>query len=252
MKNILFVTLFVILSLSYLFRLDELLVKHFTFFENIKSAYLEKYILVSESLKNHFEHEKTIKELQRENLELKEYKILYNTVQTQLNTLKEFLINVEIPESKPQIELVRVLSYVDYNDFTKVWLEKEPKDDKILGLISENYAAGIAINKDGRSVGLLNGNSNCTYAVFIGANKSPGIVTPSKNSDELEVNFIPIWSNINKGDEVVTSGMDNIFFEGLKVGKVLEVTEQASMKIATIKPYVNPLQKKYFYIYNDN
>ncbi|MCT7557315.1 rod shape-determining protein MreC [Aliarcobacter butzleri] len=67
-----------------------------------------------------------------------------------------------------------------------------------------------------------------------------------------KVKFIPIWSDINIGDEVITSGMDNIFFEGLKVGKVLEVSEQANMKVATIKPYVNALKKKYFYIYNDN
>lgn len=251
-KNILFVILFVVLSLSYLFRLDELLVKHFTFFSTLKSAYLEQYISISQTLKNHFEQEKIIEELKAQNLELKEYKILYNTVQTQLNTLKEFLINVEIPQTKTQIELVRVLSYVDYNDFTKVWLDKKPKNDKILGLISENYAAGIAVNYNGKSVGLLNGNQSCTYAVFIGENKSPGIVTAKENSNDLEVKFIPIWSNINEGDEVVTSGMDNIFFEGLKVGKVLEVKEEASMKMATIKPYANVLKKKYFYIYNDN
>lgn len=252
MKHLLFVILFVALSLSYLFRVDELLVKHFTFFSNLKSAYIEKYIDISEFFKRHFEHEKKIKELEAQNLELKEYKILYNTVETQLNTLKDFLIHIEIPETKPQIELVKVLSYVDYNDFTRVWLDRTPKDEKILGLISENYAAGIAVNRNGKSVGLLNGNKDCTYAVFIGESKSPGIITAGKDATELEVKFIPIWSDINKGDEVVTSGMDNIFFEGLKVGRVLEVTEQASMKIATIKPYVNALKKKYFYTYIDN
>ncbi|MFW3375458.1 rod shape-determining protein MreC, partial [Aliarcobacter butzleri] len=196
---------------------------------------------------------KKIKELEIQNLELKEYKILYNTVETQLNTLKEFLIHVEIPEVKPQIELVKVLSYVDFNDFTRVWLDKTPQDEKILGLISENFAAGIAVNRNGKSVGLLNGNKDCTYAVFVGESRSPGIVTTAgAGTDELKVKFIPIWSDINVGDEVITSGMDNIFFEGLKVGKVLEVSEQANMKVATIKPYVNALKKKYFYIYNDN
>ncbi|MFW3375437.1 rod shape-determining protein MreC, partial [Aliarcobacter butzleri] len=212
-----------------------------------------KYIEASEFFKKHLEHEKKIKELETQNLELKEYKILYNTVETQLNTLKEFLIHVEIPEVKPQIELVKVLSYVDFNDFTRVWLDKTPQDEKILGLISENFAAGIAVNRNGKSVGLLNGNKDCTYAVFVGESRSPGIVTTAgAGTDELKVKFIPIWSDINIGDEVITSGMDNIFFEGLKVGKVLEVSEQANMKVATIKPYVNALKKKYFYIYNDN
>ncbi|MCG3720865.1 rod shape-determining protein MreC, partial [Aliarcobacter butzleri] len=129
------------------------MVKHFTFFSNLKSMYVEKYIEASEFFKKHFADEKKIQELEAQNLELREYKILYNTVETQLNTLKEFLIHVEIPEVKPQIELVKVLSYVDFNDFTRVWLDKTPHDEKILGLISENFAAGIAVNRNGKSVG---------------------------------------------------------------------------------------------------
>ena len=45
--------------------------------------------------------------------------------------------------------------------------------------------------------------------------------------------------------------MDNIFFEGLKVGTITEVTNLADMKIATVKPYVNVLKKKYFYTYKN-
>jgi rod shape-determining protein MreC len=63
------------------------------------------------------------------------------------------------------------------------------------------------------------------------------------------IKFIPIWSAITKGDEVITSGMDNIFFEGLKVGRITEITTLPDMKIATLKPYANVLEKKYFYTY---
>ena len=45
--------------------------------------------------------------------------------------------------------------------------------------------------------------------------------------------------------------MDNIFFEGLKVGRIMEVTSLPDMKIATVKPYVNVLKKKYFYVYKN-
>lgn len=45
--------------------------------------------------------------------------------------------------------------------------------------------------------------------------------------------------------------MDNIFFEGLKVGIVTEVINSAEMKIAKVKPYVNVLKKKYFYTYKN-
>ncbi len=46
--------------------------------------------------------------------------------------------------------------------------------------------------------------------------------------------------------------MDNIFFEGLKVGRVIQVTDLTDMKIATVKPYVNVLKKKYFYTYKSD
>jgi rod shape-determining protein MreC len=251
MRKFLFVLLFIIASLSYLFEVDELLIKKFTFFNDFKISYINKVINISTSIEKHFNQANLIENLTIENNELKEYKILYATTQKQLEAIKEILVNIEIPQTKIKIELVKVLSYINFNDFTKVWLDKKPEDENILGLITDNYAAGIVVNKDGRSVGLLNGNKDCSYAVFIGENKMPGILTSSKNQDELTIKFIPVSAEINKGDEVITSGMDNIFFEGLKVGRIVEVIDLPDMKVATVKPYVNVLKKKYFYTYRN-
>ncbi|RBQ32773.1 rod shape-determining protein MreC [Arcobacter sp. FW59] len=250
MKRILFIFLFLVAGLAYLFELDKFLAKHFSIFATIKTAYINNYISVSEKIANHFEHERMIRDLLNENLELKEYKILYSEAKARIENFQEFINNVELPEVNSKIEIVRVLSYINFDDFTNVWLDKNPEqNNKILGLISENYASGILLNKQGKSIGLLNGNKDCTYAVFIGNEKSPGIVTAADRLDELFVKFIPVWADINIGDEVITSGMDNIFFEGLKVGKVTQIKELPDMKIATIKPYANPLKKRYFYTY---
>ena len=43
--------------------------------------------------------------------------------------------------------------------------------------------------------------------------------------------------------------MDNIFFEGLKVGRIVEENKLPDMRTAVIKPYANVLKKKYFYTY---
>lgn len=251
MRKLFFALLFLIASLSYLFEVDELLIKKFSFFNDLKISYIDKVISISSSIEKHFNQIQTIEELKAQNNELKEYKILYTSTQKQLNTLKDFLLSVELPQSKSTIELVKVLSYINFNDFTKVWLDRTSEDDTILGLITENYAAGIVVNKNGKSVGLLNGNKDCSYAVFIGESKNPGILTSSINQEELQIRYIPIWAEIKKGDEVITSGMDNIFFEGLKVGTITEVTNLADMKIATVKPYVNVLKKRYFYTYKN-
>ena len=252
MRKFIFAFLFIIAGLSYLFKIDELLVEKFSFVNDMKVSYINKVINFSTSVEKHFEQVNTIQKLKTENNELKEYKILYETTQNQLNTLKEFLINVDIPDNNPKIELVKVLSYISFDDFTKVWLDKKINNDSILGLITDNYSAGIVVNKDGRAVGLLNGNKDCTYAVFIGEGKAPGIITASSKQGELEIKFIPIWADLKKGDEVITSGMDNIFYEGLKVGRIIEVTDLADMKVATVKPYANVLKKKYFYTYKNN
>ena len=252
MRKFIFIFLFVTAALSYLFEIDELLVKKFTFFNDLKIAYINKVITLSSMGEQYIDQANTIERLKIENNELKEYKMLYEASKNQLNSLKEFLTNIDLSENKPKIELVKVISYINYNDFTKVWLDQKIDDDTILGLITDNYSAGIVVNRNGRAVGLLNGSKECSYAVFIGENKAPGIITSSENQDELQIKFIPVWSEINKGDEVITSGMDNIFFEGLKVGRVIEVTNLADMKIATVQPYVNVLKKKYFHTVRNN
>lgn len=251
MRKLVFIIVFILASLSYIFKVDELLVQRFTFFNNLKSSYIDKIVSIYTDVEKYFNQAQKIEKLKKDNFELEEYKILQNITQKQLDTLKEFLSFVKISEVTPQIEIVKVLSYISFNDFTKVWLDKIPSDDKILGLISENFAAGIVINQNNKAVGLLNGNKDCSYAVFIGEDKSPGIIISKDKEDELLVKFIPIYSDIKEGDEVITSGMDNIFFEGLKVGRVLEVTEFPDMKMATVKPYINATKKKYFYTYEN-
>ncbi len=251
MRKFIFAFLFLLVGLSYIFKIDELLIKKFSFLSDIKTIYMVKMMNFSTILEKYFDQANSIEKLKTENNELKEYKILYTSTQNQLDNLKDFYTNIKNPNNKPKIEFIKVLSYINYNDFTKVWLDKKVEDDTIFGLITDNYAAGIIINKDGYAVGLLNGNKDCSYAVFIGEEKAPGIITASENQEELQIKFIPISAQINKGDEVITSGMDNIFFEGLKVGRIIEVTTLADMKIATVKPYVNVLKKKYFYSYGN-
>lgn len=50
------------------------------------------------------------------------------------------------------------------------------------------------------------------------------------------------------GDEVITSGLDGIFFEGIKVGVVTEVIEEESSKTVIVKPYSTHYIPSYMHV----
>ncbi|MGM0519414.1 MAG: rod shape-determining protein MreC [Campylobacterota bacterium] len=251
MRKFLFFVLLFIIGLSYLFEIDKIIARKFTFLSDIKSYYINTVVDISSTVEKYFNQLNEIQKLQEENEALKNYKTSYLTIKNEYENLKEFLDNNTNIQDRLKTKQTRVLSYVDFHDFTKVWLDYDKKDDSILGLISNNYAAGIVIKQDNKAVGLLNGNSKCSYAVFIGKNETPGIIISNKNSVP-EIRYIPLWSDISVGDEVVTSGMDNIFVKGLKVGKITKIQNKSNMKTASIEMYANVLKSKYFYVYKNN
>ena len=103
MRKFIFIFLFVTAALSYLFEIDELLVKKFTFFNDLKIAYINKVITLSSMGEQYIDQANTIERLKIENNELKEYKMLYEASKNQLNSLKEFLTNIDLSENKPKI-----------------------------------------------------------------------------------------------------------------------------------------------------
>jgi rod shape-determining protein MreC len=140
------------------------------------------------------------------------------------------------------------------NDFSKVLLDTDIKiNDKILALSTiDGYSAGIVIKQDNQIIAYLNNNEKCNYAVFIGNNNIPGITSGINNKNELIIKYIPKWNEIKVGDEVFTSGMDDIFPSGLKVGTVLKIETNSNTQTAYIKTSVDVLSKKYFYIIQKN
>jgi len=247
MNKFVFFLLTLLIGLFYVLHFDKVLTDRFTAVNNLKKEYLLKTDALVSNVSSFFDQATKIKELTQENQELFKFKKLHTSTDSELSNIKANLLTLN--SQKQSLKIVKVLSYVNFNDFTKVWLDSPKNDDKILGLVDGEYSAGIVIQKSNKAQALLNGHEKSNYSVYIGKNKAPGIIHKNRHKDLLSIKYIPIWIEINVGDEVITSGMDNIFFEGLKVGKVVKIDKMQDQQEAFIKPYSKVLQKKYFYIY---
>ena len=247
MNRALFILIISVASLFYIFKMDRPITERFTFMNNFKEFYVRKSNEVSEFIEQYLNQANTIEALRAQNDILQQYQILYTNTHNDLQRLQESIY--KNPNASVRLHLSNVLSYVEFDDYTKIWLDYEKTDNKILGLISQNFAAGIVKNKAGKALALLNGNEKSNYSVYIGEQKAPGIMHGTYKNNLLIIKFIPIWINIQRDDEVITSGMDNIFFEGLKVGRVVGIKKRANMQEAIIEPYAQTLQAEYFYVY---
>ncbi len=205
------------------------------------------YVNTMDSIKNDeirfLNQEKTIENLKKEVEVLKRSAMLSSAFAGKLNSLLKDKSEIY----SPKIGITRAISYVDLSDYYRVWLDfKGIQKDKIFGLLYQGYTAGIAIDNQGRAEGLLQGDEKCIFSVYIGKSKLPGVIFGDKN--DMLIKYIPSWMKVKVGDEVYTSGLDDIFFEGIKVGKVIKVIKGESYTVAVVEPYAKVMVPGYFHI----
>ncbi len=212
----------------------------------IKKSYWEAVESVEETIDEHFSQKKMIQELREELKVYKQDRLLLQSIASELNALlaaSKATVNKEV-----KVRLSRAISYAKFGDRNKVWLDMDDYNrSKMYGLIRNGKSAGIVIEKLSKPLALLNHDTKSSYAVYIGENKAPGIAR-GKNSKEMVVEFIPTWIKISVGDEVKTSGMDHLFYEGVPVGKVLTVQKKQGFQTATIEPFANTEELGYFHV----
>lgn len=226
---------------------------------NVSDYFKRIFLDLSESTEaawaKYFNQVSTIEFLSQQLKDDETRKLTNLALESENRILRQILDSYEHIHSNPQISLVRILSYIQLGNFERVWLEHslpDIQDSKIFGLVFDNNVVGIALIKEGRLMGLLNGDSNNVYSVYIGKNKAPGIISSSSNKNILTASYIPQWIQISEGDEVVTSGLDGIFFEGIKVGKVISVRISREYFVAEIEPYADIHNLHYLWLIDLN
>lgn len=185
--------------------------------------------------------------LKVENDRLKEQEQTLNAFAAEVIALSRLKAYQTPPEFS--VQTVRALSYAALPDLHKILIDYDGLGpNEVRGLIYNNQTAGIAVKQIGSQAKvLLNGDAKCSYAVYVGTNQVPGIIM-GKSDQEMIVRYIPAWMQVGIGDEVVTSGLDGIFFAGVKVGQVTKVHRLNAYIEATVRPYYNAFNPGYFYL----
>lgn len=213
--------------------------------ENISSAisYVGEYIDTHISQANEIERLKIIeKQKEAQDIEI----MAMNDVLSDILPL----LDINKKPALPITHLVKAYSYVNMGQYSQVWLEsiddKTYSENEVYGLIRNGYAAGIALKKDNQLLGILNGDSKLSYSVYIGNGKSIGVLKSSIKG--VIVEYIYAWSEINVGDEIITSGLDDIFFEGVKVGKVKAIRQEYGYMVVDVALYNENNDIGYFWL----
>jgi len=213
----------------------------------ILAKYVEVKMDIEERIAEHVSQKEEIARLKAENQNLQKSAVLSIAFAAKLN---DILKEHKAKEYHPNVALVRTIGYANLNDYGKVWLDFEDfNSSRIYGLLSQGYVAGIVIANDGHPQGLMVSDPKAIFAVYVGNQKMQGVT--QGNRKEILVRYISQWLQPQVGDEVVTSGLDGIFFEGIKVGVVTQVMEEESSKTVVVKPYIEPHIPSYMHVITD-
>ena len=224
-----------------------------SFTNPIKSSYRHLLQTIEEKSNSYIFQKNSIDKLTKENRALKKYLLDQTQYLQQVDTLFKKLPSLEKLPYK-SITLVETISYTKLNSFDKVLLTIPKKfklqEDKAYGLIQGNAVGGTAIYKKGSLYGYLSSNPRCKFAVFIGKNRTPGIIQ-GLDANTMMIKYIPKWANIKKGDRVETSGLDDIFFANIPVGTIKSVHVGNSYKTAYVKTFADNQHPDIYFLITD-
>lgn len=241
-----FFSIFIALLVGALYYTNIIQAPFISTLNNIKSNYHNITELIQQQINKHFFQSKHITILEEKLRKYENNHLVMQQLASEINDL--FAENHSKLKMNPEVQLIRTISYQKFADLNRVWLEvPDYNSSRAYGLTYKELVAGIVVSQNGRALGLLNRDIKSSYAVYVGDTKAPGIAH-GNSAEHLLVKFIPAWFSIKKGDEVITSGLDEIFFKGLKVGTVISVTKSQGYQDAVVEPYYKANDPNYFHM----
>ena len=179
--------------------------------------------------------------LKKENMELKIQKVRNEKIYEENERLLKLLEMKENNIYKGDLKFARV-SFSDINNLNnKIFIDLGTEDNIKIDMITVygDYLVGkiIAVHDSYSEVELIT-NPNC----IISAKTMGDVLGIARGSDEEDglLYFQPsiVEDNLKEGDEIITSGISDIYPEGIKIGKIEQIDEKENYgyKRVTLKP----------------
>jgi len=217
--------------------------KAIAFSVETKSTFTAQKEAIIRSIESHFQQKKQIEDLKAKVAELEPKASLSVAFASKLN---HFLKESNLSIDQPELHLIQTLGFQNMQDKNRLWVDFPGfKKEKNYGLIFRGFTAGIIREQEKQPLALLQADKESIFSIFIGKEHIQGVAFG--NGKNITVKYIPSYENPLVGDEVITSGSDHIFYEGIKVGTIISVEKKDMYKIATVKPYVDLKQAHFFY-----
>ncbi|WP_457593446.1 rod shape-determining protein MreC [Hydrogenimonas sp.] len=243
------ITLLILLGIVVLFSLYSASVRTFfvAFTTTIRSAYIDMTHAIEDAAKKHFDQAETIERVQKEYETLQKRLLECRSDASKYRFMKEALKMG--PDTNATFEPVRPEGYAMIGNFQQLWLDRFENFNPMrnYGVVRDGYAVGIVVEKKLRPLMILAGDPECTFAVYIGGVRAPGIAMGS-DARHMVVKYIPQWLRLKPGDEVVTSGLDHIFPPGIPVGRLLSTQKMQGFQNAYIELYGDTLHPDFVWI----
>ena len=237
-------TAFLLILIALFYKNNQLITqKALNFSNEVKLIFITQKENLLKRIQIHFNQKQQIEMLQKQVKELEPKASLSVAFASKLN---HFLKEVDLKTYHPQLHVVQVLGFERMQVPDRLWVDFPAfEKEKNYGLIYQGFSAGIIRQQQGRPLAILQSSKESLFSVYIGKTHIQGIAFG--DGKDIEIKYIPSYENPQIGDEVISSGNDKIFYEGIKVGRVISVEKKDVYKIATVKPYVTPKVAQFFY-----
>ncbi|WP_456451580.1 rod shape-determining protein MreC [Hydrogenimonas sp.] len=217
------------------------------FSSTVQSGYLQLKSDIDTAIEKHLRQAEAIERLRQKERALEKSLVLCRSDAASYRAMKAAL--GMRPDANMSVVAVRAQGYAKLGNFQQVWLESFPDYNplKNYGVIRAGYAVGIVVEERRRPLMILAGDRECNFAVYIGANRAPGIAMGA-TPRTMVVKYIPEWMKVEPGDKVFTSGLDHLFPPGIPVGRVLSIRNMQGFKNADIELFGDTLHPDFVWV----